>query len=417
MIRLLHLADVHLDTAFEGRTAELRKHLRESLRTAFERAVDLAIGEPVDVVVIAGDLFDDDRLSFATEAFLVEQCERLDGAGIPVIYSTGNHDPGGSSYRASRIDWPETFMYVDDTEPETIDLTGPDGSVVGCVTAAGHASTRESANLAATFPERSEADLPHIGVLHAHVTSAAQVDAHDRYAPCSVDDLEASNYDYWALGHIHQRQPVNDERTAWYCGNLQGRSPRETGPKGALLVEVEAGNVPSVRPVVLAPTRWETVTLSGLSTVDTLTELEEVARSALLDQLEAGRGDTPALRDVIVRFELTGPSPLASDLDEEEAIDELEAILSDHLGVLDAEVRTRDLSPPVDVDQFRGETHLAGEVLALLDRLMEDDEALADVAPDVWASMDEDSDASNIRALVRSLDREAIARLVRSSTD
>jgi DNA repair exonuclease SbcCD nuclease subunit len=424
MIRLLHLADAHLDTAFEGRTEALRKRLRASLRAAFERAVDHAVEAPVDVVVIAGDLFDDDRLSFATEAFLVTQCGRLDEAGIPVIYATGNHDPGGPGYRASQIDWPDTFIYVDAPEPETIELTNPDGSVAAYVTAAGHASTREETNLAATFPPRSDPDTPHIGVLHAHVTSAARVDAHDRYAPCSPDDLAATGYDYWALGHIHQQQPVNEDRSAWYSGNLQGRSPRETGEKGALLVEVSAGQPPTVRPLPLADTRWETVTLTNLAEVATLRDLEDVARSALVEHLQAGNGRTPALRDVIVRFALDGPSPLAGELDDPDAVDELEAVLTDHLGVLDADVRTRRLVPPVDVEAFRGETHLAGEVLALLRRAAEDDEVLASVAPDAWASLNSDAgaaadeeqetaDRAAVRELLQGLDHEAIARLVR----
>ena len=203
MIRLLHLADAHLDTAFEGRTDRLRQRLREALRTAFRRAVDEAITAPVDVVLIAGDLFDDDRLSFATEAFLVEQCERLHEASIPVVYTTGNHDPGGQSFRAASIDWPGTFRYIDTPEPQTIDLTDADGTLAARVVTAGHATAREERNLAATFPARTDARVPHIGMLHAHVTRASQVERHDRYAPCSVDDLRAADYDYWALGHIH----------------------------------------------------------------------------------------------------------------------------------------------------------------------------------------------------------------------
>lgn len=412
MIRLLHLADVHLDTAFEGRTHDLRTTLRASLRSALERAVDAAVTEPVDVVVIAGDLFDDDRLSFTTEAFLVTQAERLHEAGIPVIYTTGNHDPGGDGFRASRIAWPDTFIYVDRPEPETIDLTGPDGNVVAHVTAAGHASRREGRNLAASFPGREDPDVPHVGVLHAHVTGADQVDAHDRYAPCSLDDLHAAGYDYWALGHIHQQQAVDDAETIWYAGNLQGRSPRETGAKGGLLVEIEAGQPPEVTPVPFARTRWETVVLDELAGVATLRELEEVARSQLLERLDDGPTDTPALRDVLVRFELSGPSPLAPELDDSDAVDELEAVLCDHLGVLDVDVQIRDLTPPVDVERFRGEVHLAGEVLDLIQRAAADDAVLAEVSPDVWASLDDEADRAAIRELLGSLDREAVARLV-----
>lgn len=418
MIRLLHLADVHLDTAFSGRTDRLRKRLRSALRSAFEQAVDTALAEPVDLVLIAGDLFDNDRLSFATEIFLVGQCERLHEAGIPVVYATGNHDPGGASFRASHIDWPTSFRYVDTPEPQTVDLKKEDGSLAARVVTAGHATTREDRNLAARFPRRTEsgtdADVPHIGMLHAHVTRASQVDRHDRYAPCSVDDLRNATYDYWALGHIHQRQEVDADSHAWYAGNIQGRSPRETGAKGALLVEVEAGKVPHVTAVDLAPVRWETITLSDLEQTATVRKLVGHARDALDAALRSGSDASVALRDVIVRVELRGACPLADTLQDEASVRDLEAAVQDRLGVLDAEIRLRDLTTPVDVETYRGETHLAGEVLDLLDRAAKSDDVLADVAPDVWASFGQGASKDDVRALLNSLDREAIARLVRS---
>jgi DNA repair protein SbcD/Mre11 len=412
VIRLLHLADAHLDTAFEGRTDRLRQRLREALRTAFERAVDQAIAAPVHVVLIAGDLFDDDRLSFATEAFLVEQCERLHEASIPVVYATGNHDPGGQSFRAASIDWPETFRYVDGPEPVTIDLTDAQGTLAARIITAGHATAREERNLAATFPPRTDARVPHIGMLHAHVTRSSQVERHDRYAPCSIDDLRAAEYDYWALGHIHQRQEVDAESHAWYAGNIQGRSPRETGAKGALLVEVEAGRAPSVTPISLAPVRWETVILDDLADTATVRELTAQARQALKAALTRDGGASVAMRDVIVRVELRGASPLASTLTDADAEAELEAVLGDQLGVLDAEIQRRNLTPPVDVEAYRGEMHLAGEVLDLLERAMNDDAILADVSPEVWASFRDEPSPSAVRQLLDGLDREAISRLI-----
>ncbi len=76
-MRFLHVADVHLDTSFAGRSEAVRRRLREASREAFRRAVDVALQEEVDAVLIAGDLFDGDRLSFETERFLLEQVGRL----------------------------------------------------------------------------------------------------------------------------------------------------------------------------------------------------------------------------------------------------------------------------------------------------------------------------------------------------
>ena len=409
MVRLLHLADVHLDTAFEGRSDALRSHLRTALRTAFERAVDCAIDEDVHAVLLAGDLFDDDRLSVTTEAFLVEQVARLDDAGIDTVYVTGNHDPGGSGFRAAKIDWPARFHYVDTREPTTIELTDADGSPRATVVAAGHVDAHEDANLAAQFPA-AEGPAPTIGLLHAHVTSASQVEAHDRYAPCSVEDLQAPGYDYWALGHIHTRQRVDEAVPAWYPGNLQGRSPRETGARGGLLVTLDGG-APTVDFRPFAPTRWEHLGIDELGDVDTVQALVQKAEAAHRAQ---ARDATAA--DWLLRVTLRGPCPMADTLSTPDQVEELEAVMARRLSgdVRDVEVRAQRVVPPVDPDQYRDDTHLLGEVLDLLDRARTDDDVLDAVAPDVVAGAPDDPEARRdyLRTLLDGLDREAVSRLV-----
>jgi len=409
MVRFLHLADVHLDTAFEGRSAALRGHLRNALRTAFEQAVDCAIDEDVHAVLLAGDLFDDDRLSVATEAFLVDQVQRLDDAGIDAVYVTGNHDPGGSGFRAAKIDWPDRFHYVDDRSPTTIELTGSDGDQHATVVAAGHVDAHEDTNLAARFPN-AEGPSPTIGLLHAHVTSARQVEAHDRYAPCTISDLRAPGYDYWALGHIHTRQQVDEQASVWYPGNLQGRSPRETGPRGGLLVTLDDGTPPDVEFRLFAPTRWEHLTLDNLADVETIQALVQRVQRVHRERMR----DATAT-DWLLRVTLRGPCPLANDLANPDQIEELEHVMAERLDVRDAEVRARSLVPLVNPDAYRDETHLAAEVLDLIDRALSDDGTLDAVAPDALAGVPDEAPESRrayLRSLLDGLDQEAIARLV-----
>lgn len=409
MIQFLHLADVHLDTAFDGRSAALREHLREALRTAFRRAVDCALDEDVRAVLIAGDLFDDDRLSVTTETFLVEQMERLAAEGIAVVYATGNHDPGGRAFRTSRIEWPENVRVVDHRSPTCIELSDSGGTQLATVVAAGHVSAQEQDNLAARFPEVDDRGL-HVGLLHAHVTSAAQVEAHDRYAPCSVDDLRAADYDYWALGHVHTRQQVSDIPSAWYPGNLQGRTPRETGPRGGLLVTLRPEGAPEVEFRPFAPTRWEHLRLEALEEVETMQALLQSLQSVYQERAEGATAS-----DWLLRVDLVGPCPLADELSDPDQIEELEQVAADQLDVLDVEVRTRRLTPPVDVEAFRNETHLAGEVLSLLDAARSDDTILDEVAPEVLAGLagdDPEERRAYLRSLFEGLDREAVTRLV-----
>ena len=105
-MRFVHLADVHLDTSFAGRSATVRRRLREASRDAFLRTADLAIREDANALLIAGDLFDGDRLSFQTERFLLEQMRRLEQHGVTVVYATGNHDPGSPLSGPRPLDWP-----------------------------------------------------------------------------------------------------------------------------------------------------------------------------------------------------------------------------------------------------------------------------------------------------------------------
>ena len=89
-------------------------------------------------------------------------------------------------------------------------------------------------NYALTYPDPVPGFF-NIGVLH---TSCDGRPPHAPYAPCSVQELAARGYQYWALGHVHIHEFVCRDPWIVYPGNLQGRSVRECGPKGALLVDV-----------------------------------------------------------------------------------------------------------------------------------------------------------------------------------
>jgi DNA repair exonuclease SbcCD nuclease subunit len=92
-----------------------------------------------------------------------------------------------------------------------------------------------------------------IGVLH---TSAEDLGEHETYAPCRVSDLTLKGYDYWALGHIHARRVLAERPWIVFPGNLQGRHPKETGPKGCTLVTVEDRRIVAVEPRTVDVLRW-----------------------------------------------------------------------------------------------------------------------------------------------------------------
>jgi len=389
-LRVLHLADVHLDTRFYGKSEEWRARLRDAVRVAFARGVDLAIQRPAHAVLVAGDLFDDDLLTFATEQFLLEQIGRLHQAGIPFFYATGNHDPGRANYRAHALGWPDNVHTFRNAQARREPIVFG-GDVVGWITGAGHITKRESANLAVGL-ESTPSDLPHIALLHTHVVSARGAENHDRYAPATVEDLSAGSFDYWALGHIHTPQQVTQH--AWYPGNTQGRNFRETGPKGGLWVEIKKGEPVIPEFVPLAPMVWEAVeavcpqdafTLDDLAT-DLTRQLETtLTAQAAPAGAETIRPLTPGT-ETLLRVTLTGRTPLARQLRQREELATLAGELAHRLDVSWVDVRPGWMTRPLDLGMLREGPSILATAIELVERARQDDELLATLSPGTLAA-------------------------------
>jgi DNA repair exonuclease SbcCD nuclease subunit len=144
-----------------------------------------------------------------------------------------------------------------------------------------------------------------IGILH---TSMSGREGHDSYAPCSEACLRESGYDYWALGHVHQREVWSGRPTIAFPGNIQGRHIREAGPKGCLRVTVDDQNEAAVEFVPLDVLLWATAAVP-LDGAEAKSEALERVDDALRRVVEAGENRLTAVRIV-----LTGTTPLAADI-------------------------------------------------------------------------------------------------------
>lgn len=371
-MRFLHLADVHLDTLFAGRDEGLRARFREATRTAFRRAVDAALEQKVDAFLVAGDLFDGERLSFRSERFLVDEATRLVAAGITVVYATGNHDPGEGTAERGRIRWPEGVTVLDGPDAKsTVVLRGE--QAVGHVIGAGHATSRESTDLSRAFPPPPDDALAAVALLHTQVGGAREEAAHDRYAPSELGRLREAGFDYWALGHIHLRQQLSEVPGVHFPGNLQGRSPRETGAKGALLVEVLGrGAAPAVTFLDLAPIRWERIRVGALDDAGHLDGLVRRVADVWSEEREVDPGRSGT--EWVVRVELEGPSPMHRELSRPEERDALARLLADELGAVEVDVRTGDVRPAIDPAPFLERQDAAGEGFRLAARIASGEE-------------------------------------------
>jgi len=275
----------------------------------------------------------------------------------------------------------------------------------GWLTAAGHSSARVEKNLAEHFRD-AKTDRPHVAMLHTQVRSASGADRHDPYAPCSISDLTRPGYDYWALGHIHMRHRVAADLPAWYPGNIQGRHPRETGPKGALYVEIKRGVAPEPEFIPLAPVVWDALTLDCPADATGLNALTR----AVLDDVRT-RLDLDDGREHLVRLDLTGQSPLAAALRQDENVRDLEEALQDELGIADLELRIRGVVRPVGLDDYRDSPTVLGTTLELIDRARSDDALLAELCPADLAGAPEDK-LAYLRELLEGAGHDLAARLV-----
>ncbi|RRK09771.1 DNA repair exonuclease [Lactiplantibacillus garii] len=228
-MKFLHAADLHLDTPFLGLSdlpGDLQQRLIQAPLAALHRLVDLALDERVDFVLLVGDLFDSQAQSVQAQAALMSELERLHRVQIPVLLSFGNHD-----FQPDLTTWHfPANVHVFGPQVETVTLTTSAQERVA-VSGFSYGQRWVATDPTAAYPLKTSTEDYHVGTLHGQVGQAG-----DHYAPFSVGELLEKHYDYWALGHIHQRQTLNAQPPVVYAGNLQGRHRGETGAKGALIV-------------------------------------------------------------------------------------------------------------------------------------------------------------------------------------
>jgi DNA repair protein SbcD/Mre11 len=285
-ISFLHAADIHLDSPLKGleryENAPVER-MRGATRRAFQRLIDLAILKRVDFVVIAGDLYDGDCRDFNTGLYLTRQLARLRDEKIPVYIIGGNHDAANKMTRVLPL--PENVRILRHDQPETLRVNDLDVAIHG----QSFARAAVTENLAAGYPAPISGCI-NIGLLH---TCLGGAEGHERYAPCTVEELRNRRYDYWALGHIHARQVVSSDPPIVFSGNVQGRHIRESGPKGCMIATI--GSDRSIEHVFhrLDPVRWERaqVDVSGLPTESEVLE----HTTGVLDKLLALEPDPDSL--------------------------------------------------------------------------------------------------------------------------
>ena len=304
-MKFIHTADIHLDSPLRGLSFYLdapADRLRTATRDAFHNLVSHAIDEQVDFMVIAGDVYDGDWKDFNTGLFFVRQMGRLRQAGIPVYLLYGNHDAESEMTRG--LELPDNVHVFSSRKAETFRIDDKKVALHGRSFKV--AATTE--NLLPSYPEPVAGWL-NLGVLHTALEGNSE---HARYAPCSVAELQAKGYQYWALGHVHEHWIQRGNTTIAYPGNLQGRHIRELGARGALTVTAEDGEITEVDRLEVDVLRWHALEID-ISAVADLRGAVRLTGQAMEHLLEATPADLPLAVRVIFKGRSAAHSQLVVD--------------------------------------------------------------------------------------------------------
>lgn len=374
-MRFIHAADIHLDSPLVGLSAYQDAPaalLRTATREAFANLVQHAIDEQVDFLVIAGDLYDGSWKDFNTGLFFVAQMGRLQRARIPVFVLFGNHD--AESEMTRKLAMPDNVVCFDARRAATHTLEPLKVALHG-------RSFKDAAttdNLVLHYPP-PKAGWFNIGVLHTALESNGSV--HARYAPCTVAELEAKGYDYWALGHVHEHQVWRERCPIVFPGNLQGRSIREVGPRGAVLVSVDDGRVTDIERLHVDVLRWHALDVD-VSAATGLTDAVTLAGNSLRMLLEGAGHRLP----FALRVTLAGATPahgalfgLESQL-RAEILGQAAALGGERLWIEKVRLDTRP-DEPSSVIAARADA--LADLQAFLDRADQDDDFLGGLRSDL----------------------------------
>jgi DNA repair exonuclease SbcCD nuclease subunit len=296
-LKILHTGDVHFGAKLAWLGARGQEQRRKTLET-FGKIIDLAINARIDLLLIAGDLFDSARPSRELIQAVQQGVERLARYGIQVCLLPGTHDryDGGSIYRGSALAAPNLHIFREE-RLGALELNELEVTVYGNAAVLGPGEDL-LAGLA-----RQGASRWHICLAHGSLPLRGMAEQGDPVIePASI---ERSGMDYVALGHWHSMMDYSQGGVpAYYCGAPEPVSPRDREAGFVILVELGAGGKAEIKPVRVSRRRLENLEI----------HLEEVTDAWDLKRRIQAHGDDNLIAQVVLRGLV--PEGMAIDLAE-----------------------------------------------------------------------------------------------------
>ncbi len=253
-MKFIHCSDIHLDSKMESNLSSRQAQERNNeICATFARMVAWGEEQGVDAVILAGDLFDTDRIQAKTVDYILSV---IAGAqSMDFLYLRGNHDESHRAFSGRKL--PENLKCFSDRWTTYR---------YGNVTVTGAELTEENSCTIYDSLNLSSEDL-NIVTLHG------QTGTQRGYDQVSLPDLRGKHIRYLALGHIHSYQCDKlDAEGEWcYCGCLEGRGFDECGSKGFVLLETQGDQLTHRFVPFAKRTLWEIpVDISGCRAVNEL---------------------------------------------------------------------------------------------------------------------------------------------------
>ena len=229
-IRILHAADLHMDSPFDGLSDTLAAQRRREQRELLGRIVQAANEEKVDLVLFAGDLFDSDSAYKETKSALEQALREI---SVPVLIAPGNHDCFGLHSPYASMELPDNVYVFHSSTISGVELPDLNVRVWGAAF-----TERNVDDLLSGFEISKRAGTVDVLLLHADAMNPASP-----YCPVSESDIARSGADYAAFGHIHSFSGLKKAGGTYYAwpGCPEGRGFDETGEKGVIIADVDCG--------------------------------------------------------------------------------------------------------------------------------------------------------------------------------
>lgn len=232
MIKILHAADIHLDSPFNIGDLQKSQIMRSEHRGAFSSLMTLARIEKYDIVLIAGDMFDSKYITPDTLALVIREFSLCRDCRI--VISPGNHDPFTADSVWAKTEFPDNVYIFNSDKLSSFHFDDISTDVYGYAFTSQHMSSCPACGVHDIRKDR-------INILCAHGDLYA---TDSLYCPIKTDVLLRSGFDYAAFGHIHNSDGIHRSGNTWYgySGCLNAHGFDECGYKGAVTVTMSKDN-------------------------------------------------------------------------------------------------------------------------------------------------------------------------------